>query len=254
MLRSTFIHIDGIAHATEQRLWRAGFEDWHALLAYEGELDGVASHGYFREQVAESIERLESGHHQFFARPLGLREAWRAFHDFRDSCVYLDIETDGGQSGDSITTIGMYDGVQYTCLVKGSDLENFRDAISKYSMIVTFFGSGFDLPMLNKRFRGLDLDQIHIDLCPTLRQVGLRGGLKKIEKQLGIGRSDETDGLNGLDAVRLWRRYDRFGDDAALETLIAYNREDVVNLEHLAEYAYSHLWRATRATAELATT
>ena len=28
---------------------------------------------------------------------------------------------------------------------------------------------------------------------------------------------------------------------AALETLIAYNREDVVNLEHLALYAYDKL-------------
>lgn len=182
---------------------------------------------------------------------LGLKEAWRAFPDFRDSCVYLDIETDGGQSGDSVTMVGLYDGKDFKCLVKGDNLENFRDVISKYSMVVTFFGSGFDLPILQKRFLGLRFDQIHIDLCPTLRRVGMKGGLKKIENQLGIYRSAETVGLNGYDAVLLWRRYERNRDDSALERLIAYNREDVVNLEKIAEIAFDRMQDATFRQAGL---
>jgi uncharacterized protein len=39
-------------------------------------------------------------------------------------------------------------------------------------------------------------------------------------------------------AVRLWREYKR-GRKSALDTLLAYNIEDVVNLEHLMYSAYN---------------
>ena len=173
-----------------------------------------------------------------------MAEAWRAWPEFREKTVYLDIETDGGRSGSAITTIGLYDKEGFTGLVRDVDLGNFPDIISRYSMIVTFFGAGFDLPMLQKRFPHVRFDQIHLDLCPTLRKLGLRGGLKSIEKQLGLARGDDTDGLTGLDAIRLWRQHQR-GHRTALETLLAYNREDVVNLETLAEYAYDRLKAAS---------
>jgi len=140
-----------------------------------------------------------------------------------------------------VTVIGLYDGKEFQCLVKGDNLENFRDIISNYSMVVTFFGSGFDIPVLQKRFPGIQLDQIHLDLCPALKRVGVRGGLKKIEKHLGINRSPETEGLNGYDAILLWRQFERNRNESALERLMAYNREDVVNLERLAEFAYDRL-------------
>ena len=50
-----------------------------------------------------------------------------------------------------------------------------------------------------------------------------------------------TAGLNGYDAVILWRRYERYHDEAALEKFIAYNRDDVVNLERHAQHAYDSL-------------
>ncbi len=64
--------------------------------------------------------------------------------------------------------------------------------------------------------------------------------MKKIEAEVGIERSPETAGLNGFDAVRLWRAY-QYGNESALDTFLTYNREDVVNLEPLAELAYNKL-------------
>ena len=141
----------------------------------------------------------------------------------------------------AITTVGLYDGVEYVCLIKGKDLQKLPAVLGDYGMIVTFFGAGFDIPMVQKKFRNLEIDHLHIDLCPTLRKLGIRGGLKSIEKSLGLQRGEDTDGLNGMDAIRLWSRYTMLRDEQALETLIAYNREDVVNLEHLAIYAYDKL-------------
>ena len=201
---------------------------------------GSASRELVRREVENSISALSVGEHQYFARKLRMKDAWRAYEDFKHSCVYLDIETDGGPIEDGITAIGLYDGVSYECLLKGDSLESFRDRISNYSMIVTFFGRGFDLPVLQRRFPDVDIDQIHIDLCPTLRQLGFRGGLKKIEGEFGLTRSDRTVGLNGYDAIRLWRSYLR-GSDEALEVFVQYNREDTVNLKPLAETAFNRL-------------
>ncbi len=247
MLRSTFLHVPHVGPETERRLWASGVSDWDAALALssgEGGSPlslGAADRATFRRVVEESRAALEAREHRYFARKLGLREAWRAFQEFRDDAVYLDIETDGGQSGESVTTIGMHDRNGTRVLVRGRDLDLFPDLVSRYAMIVTFYGSGFDLPMLAKRFRGIEFDQIHLDLCPTLKRVGIRGGLKRIEKHVGLARPGDVEGLTGWDAVKLWRRYELYRDERALRTLVAYNTEDVVNLEPLAEIAYAEL-------------
>lgn len=211
---------------------------------------GSAGLDFVRGHIEGSVKALDQRHHQYFADGLSSREAWRAWPEFSDSICYLDIETDGGQSGDSITTVGLYDGENFTCLIKGQDLGSFPDVISRYGMIVTFFGQGFDIPMLKKAFPQVPFDHIHLDLCFALKRVGVRGGLKKIEKQFGINRGDDTDGLSGLDAIRLWREYQR-GRDESLETLIEYNKEDVVNLQTLAAITYGKLRAETLAMAGL---
>lgn len=235
----------------ERSLWEQGCDNWDCLLASPERYSfGTAS----RTDVVVEIERsqrcLEEGVHQHFRQALGMAEAWRAFPEFRHRCVYLDIETDGTSSPDAITTIGMWDGNEFRCLIKGRDLEEFRDRISHASMVVTFFGAGFDLPLLEQRFPGLRFDQIHLDLCPAMRKIGYRGGLKKIERVLGIPREPEIEHLTGFDAVKLWRAFQWRGSERALETLIAYNKADVVNLERLAEFAYARLRRDTFGTVQ----
>lgn len=238
----------------ERQLWMQGCRSWHDFLANPREFScGSADRDSVLRELSLCVEALAARDHAFFRSRLGLAEAWRAFPAFRDTCVYFDIETDGGRGGNAITTVGMFDGVEYRCLIKGKDLQKLPSVLEGYGMIVTFFGSGFDIPMVQKKFKTMPVDQIHLDLCPTLRRLGLRGGLKAIEKSLGISRGEDTDGLGGMDAIRLWNRYKLLGDEEALETLIAYNREDVVNLEHLAVYAYDRL-RAQHCGAGSAST
>jgi uncharacterized protein len=244
LLTRTFLHIPGVGPKTERQLWESGRVDWDGFLSGEPIDLGQVPYEQARLEIETSKANLVSGVHQYFARSLGMAEAWRAFPEFRDRLVYLDIETDGGDRGDSVTMVGLYDGKDFRALVQDDDLGEFPDLISHYGMIVTFFGGGFDLPMLQKAFPNLRFDQIHLDLCPTLRKIGLFGGLKKIEKAVGIDRPEETVGLNGMDAIKLWRAH-RLGSDSALERLIAYNRDDVVNLEKLAEIAYKRLYTLT---------
>ncbi|OGS51106.1 MAG: hypothetical protein A3K65_06670 [Euryarchaeota archaeon RBG_16_68_12] len=107
-------------------------------------------------------------------------------------------------------------------------------------MLVSFNGSRFDLPFVQARWPQLRFEQLHADLLYPLHKLGLHGGLKAIETQCGIERSEETRGLTGHDAVKLWKRWER-GDDEALEVLLKYNEEDIVHLKPLADLAYRTL-------------
>ncbi len=237
---------------SEKSLWEQGCLTWDDFLAEPGRFSpGSIGVEGFKKGIEQSKEALETGGYQLFAKGLSERDHWRCWDAYRDQTLYLDIETDGGSSGNAITVIGMADSNGFFCLTKDEGLGAFPDILSRYAMVVTFWGSGFDLPMLNKAFPGLHRDQLHLDLCYAFRGLGMRGGLKSIEKQLGLARSEETDGLTGRDAITLWNKFERQGSTKAKEILIAYNKEDVVNMEVLAQIAFDRLTRHTLAEAGL---
>ncbi len=242
MLEKTFIHIDGIGYQTERRLWERGAESWSHLLAAPAQYRlPKARLPKVLDVLGRSGPALERGDYRFFAERLPQREHWRALPHFAGRTVYLDIETDGGTDFDSVTVIGLYDGSVLRQFVRGENLLEFEAAMEDVALIVTFFGGGFDIPVLRNAFPRVRFDQLHLDLCPTLRRLGLRGGLKSIEREVGLSRSEETRGLNGWDAVRLWKEW-RWGREASLRTLLTYNAEDVVNMAPLAELAYRELF------------
>ena len=249
MLDCTFLHISGIGPKTEQRIWQRGVHTWEHFLR---EPTAAQLSPRMTERVAgasaESLARLHSEDHRFFAANIPQREHWRAYPQFSHRVAYLDIETTGMGESDLVTIIGIYDGDQVRTYTRGDDLQEFCSDIEQYSLLVTFFGSAFDLPFLRRCFLGLEFHQLHLDLCFALRRLGLSGGLKKIERQLNIPRSPETAGMDGWDAVRLWHEWER-GSQEALNLLKAYNREDIVNLERLARYAYEHLRAKSGAPA-----
>ena len=51
---------------------------------------------------------------------------------------------------------------------------------------------------------------------------------------MGIERASK--GIDGMEAMRLWERYIYNNNRDALQALLQYNREDVVNLVHLENY------------------
>jgi uncharacterized protein YprB with RNaseH-like and TPR domain len=118
-------------------------------------------------------------------------------------------------------------------------------------LLITFFGTGFDVPYLRAKFPGLQFPLAHFDLCFAARRLGWRGGLKRVEQEAGVERELALRGLDGWDAVRLWTQWRR-GDDAALELLIAYNAADTENLVPLAVLLYENMAaRFGPATARL---
>lgn len=161
--------------------------------------------------------------------------------------AFLDIETTGLSSYCTITVIGIY--------VVNSQQENFfqlvgddvlpgklMDCLDGVDTMYTYNGTGFDLRLI-KQLMGVDLARHipHRDLMFDCWRQELKGGLKAVERQLGIAR--EVKGVDGYQAVLLWNRYQRYGDKNALATLLAYNKEDVLNLKIVKEKLMEGLCR-----------
>lgn len=150
--------------------------------------------------------------------------------------VYLDIETTGlSPIMDRVTVVGIgFEHRRSIVQLVGDEItpSNLMKALGRSRRLFTFNGTRFDLPFLKVHLE-LDLEQhfLHHDLLWDCRACGLTGGLKSIERQLGIHRHHPE--VDGLQAVRLWREYERKGDRRSLELLLAYNQEDVRNLKTL---------------------
>lgn len=249
MLEHTFCHIPGIGMKTEQKLWAAGVTTW----------DDWSAHLPVRLPAATLVDAqsiLDASHSAladdpvFFTARLSSTEPWRIFPHYRDRTAYLDIETTGLDDFAEVTTIALYDGKKIFTYVNGRNLDDFVRDIFDYRVIVSYNGKSFDVPFLEKFFN-IRLDHAQIDLRYVLARLGFKGGLKGCERSLGLHRGN-LDGVDGYFAVLLWRLFKETGDERVLETLLAYNIEDTVNLERLAVEAYNRNLRGTPFAHQLA--
>ena len=154
--------------------------------------------------------------------------------------AYLDIETTGlSPRNCEITVVGIY----LTNATKDKFVQLVGDAITDASVlqaldgvdvIYTYNGSRFDLPFINARHKVNLASQFeHCDLMYHCWRHRLYGGLKDVERQLGIYR--RLKDVNGYEAVRLWWKYVNDYDMDALAALLEYNKEDVINLKVLRD-------------------
>lgn len=235
MLEQTFCHIHGIGYTKERTLWSQGIFSWQDLLARPEEVSRVS-----RIEITSTLEqslRAINDDPAFFSSRLKQADSWRLFPHYRDNAGYLDIETTGLGHDCEITTIALYDGECVRTYINGINLEDFVEDIHTIGLFITFNGIAFDIPVIESYFK-IRLEQPHIDLRYVLAGLGIKGGLKRCERTLGLNRGT-LDGIDGSFAVLLWREYERTGNQQALETLLAYNIEDTVNLERLMLEAYN---------------
>jgi uncharacterized protein YprB with RNaseH-like and TPR domain len=244
MLTSTFVLLKGIGPGTERRLWQDGIANWasflkHPIVPYISS----SRKSWYDEVLATAQSQLTAGRADFFGTCLKSRDHWRLFNTFRHRALYLDIETTGMSSREGqITVVGLYRNGRMSSLVQGENLteDRLQTELEQTDLLITFFGSGFDIPFLQAAFPRLNFKKPHFDLCFAARRLGLQGGLKFIERELEIERDHALEGLDGWDAVRLWQQWRR-GDEPALDLLLRYNAADTKNLEPLAELLYKQM-------------
>jgi uncharacterized protein YprB with RNaseH-like and TPR domain/predicted nuclease with RNAse H fold len=247
VLQQTFCHIPGIGRETEKGMWLHGIQSWDDADRFEKRFGvlGARLQQRLDDYIPRSRQAIKDKNPEFFRRLSDMGEAWRIFPEFSDQCVYLDIETTGLSTVfDSVTVVGLYDGRRYEVFVQGDNMGQLEAALQRYSVVVTFNGSGFDLRFLRSAFPGIVLPPVHIDLRWVSRKLGCHGGLKEIERQFGIARHDSIAEVDGFEATVLWAKHLR-GDKAALRQLIEYNTADVVHLKALMEICYDRLSQQT---------
>ncbi len=154
--------------------------------------------------------------------------------------AYLDIETTGlSPFSDRVTVVGVYLGHSGRVFqwVGGNIASHRLLRVLEQAGITTIYtynGRRFDLPFLRSQI-GLDLESKfqHRDLMFDCWRKNLYGGLKTVERTLGVSR--RLVGVDGLEAIRLWNKFDRHQDRVALRRLLDYNKEDVMNLKAVKE-------------------
>lgn len=238
-IENSFIPVHGVGEKTERRLWANGITHWDE---FDGSVVGSTLADRIETYIDDGWKRLETGDVTYFADALPASSRWRLYENVRDEACFLDIETTGlDASYADVTTVSLHRGGETKTFVKDRDLSSGRlqRELEASSLLVTFNGQRFDVPFLESCY-DVDVSLPHVDLMYPCRKLGLDGGLKRIERDVGIER--EMPDISGRDAVRLWREHER-GDDDALETLVEYNRADTANLEPLMELVADRLHR-----------
>ncbi|MFP4524546.1 MAG: ribonuclease H-like domain-containing protein [Candidatus Woesearchaeota archaeon] len=237
MLRHTFIHLPGISAKTEEALKGQGVNDWDDLLKQD-RIKGLSPQRlqFCKQLIRASNDALRADDAVFFSNSLPKAEHWRAYHDFKDQALYLDLEIDKKHE---VTVITLAKPTETRILIKGVNLEKeeLQRALKDAKLLVTYNGASFDLPALEREY-GITWKGLHVDLKTLARRQGYEGGLKETEKRLGITRDYEEKldiTLKGGDPALLYRMWRGSGDDYYLDLLLEYNEADAYNLYLLAQ-------------------
>ena len=236
MIKNTFVFLERISQKKEQQLWQRGIADWNTFLRTE-KIPGISPRikRYYDQELKAAQEALQENNSFFFIGKLPGKEMWRLYDFFREECCFLDIETD---SQGKIIVAGISNYYETRHFVRGINLEKeiLEKVLAQFKLLITFNGSSFDLPKLKKQLQ-VDIRLPHLDLKPLCVNLGLKGGLKEVEKRLHLQRPDHLQG----NPVELWKAFHASGDREYLELLLAYNQEDCENLRGVMNVVWQKL-------------
>ena len=235
MIKNSFIFLEKVGKRKEKNIWKQ-VKCWNEFLE-TGCVKGIAKgkKSYYDRKIEEAKEALLSENSAYFVEKLPKVEMWRLYNYFKDESGYLDIEVD---SSGKVILVGISDYYNSNFFVKGVNLDrkSIEKELLKFKVLITFNGSSFDLPKLRKEL-GVLVKVPHIDLKPLCVNLGLKGGLKEVEKELNLRRPQHLKG----NPVSLWKAFHASGDKEYLDLLIEYNKEDIENLKGVMERVYRQL-------------
>ncbi len=233
MLERTFLHISGVGEKKERHIWKRGVRDWRGFMDRGRELLPKGLFELGRPVIERSLAALESPHGLAeLAAMIPRAEHWRFWPRYKKIC-YLDIECGGDETEwGGLSVVGVYDGAKVRQFISGRDLDELNHALMDFDIVCTFAGNSFDLPLLKQVMPQMHIPPVQIDLRWLMKRIGYSGGLKRIERELKIGRPAGVQDMDGYGAVALWRAH-QAGEPGALDKLLTYNACDVMNLEPL---------------------
>jgi uncharacterized protein YprB with RNaseH-like and TPR domain len=236
LIQECFRHVRGVGPKTALLLNERGFISWDDCAGREHELplNGERRTRFIME-MQQSARALEENDIGYFISSFPTSEHWRILARYFRSATFIDVETTGlswHTSHASVITALHRGGMH--AFKYGENLEAFLDLAEEAELLVTFNGNCFDIPFLERTFNIPSICCPHIDLRWVAWHRGHSGGLKCIERGMGLGRPSYLEGIDGLEAVDLFNRW-MTGDAHAMETLVRYCAADTISTYLLAE-------------------
>ncbi|MDX1957038.1 MAG: ribonuclease H-like domain-containing protein [Leptospiraceae bacterium] len=232
MIETSFLHLKGIGQKKLNLLREKGIQTWEdallkpELLPFKSEKKNLIIN-----EIMESKSALDNEDIHFLSKKLHKTERWKVLDKFFNRISYFDIETDGYTN--RITLICcLHKGRVYKFL-REDNLDMFLEILDDMELAVSFNGASFDVPVILYNFHIPEFPVPHIDLRWVLYFLGIKGGLKSIEKRLEIQRPNDLEGVDGFFAIELWNRWKQFGDREALLMLERYCASDVISLFYI---------------------
>ncbi len=159
--------------------------------------------------------------------------------------MYLDIETSAKTASDGmVIAIGVMTGEEPEVRFADSFEEErkaliwFREKLEGCDMVVTWFGTGFDIPFLLSRsiIHGVDLAKLTelpmLDLYEWSRAKLLLTSysLESVARFLGVRGGSGFKEFHGADILSLFKLVER-GDNESRRLIVEHCKEDVVVLK-----------------------
>lgn len=236
MINQTFLHCFGIGPKTEEKLKCLNFNTWEDCLKKPENLPfSDLKKDRFLNCIKQAATALKDGNLNHITSQLPQKEHWRVLESFYGDATYFDIETTGLSSYDNhITVISAYRNGKLKTFVYGENLDDFLELVDDSTLLVTFNGNCFDIPFVEKSFNIPNINCPYIDLRWICYHQGYSGGLKSIEKQLGLQRPKGITEIDGFEAVRLYHQWQK-GDLHSRKKLIQYCQVDSLTVFLISE-------------------
>ncbi|MGA1193283.1 MAG: ribonuclease H-like domain-containing protein [Kiritimatiellia bacterium] len=235
-IRRAMRHLPGVGPSRMDDFLRRGLHDWGDLLREYRGLGLPGKHARLVETLEAGEAALTRGDIRHFTETLHRADHWRILADFFDRATFLDIETSGDELRPEITTIIAKHAGRLHIFTAERNLDDFLHLLDDITFWVTFNGASFDVPQLENHFHIPMRDIAHVDLRWVCYHAQLRGGLKEIERAIGLTRPPDLIGMDGAEADWLWRRWKHTGNEKLVQRLVRYCAADVVGLELLSRW------------------
>lgn len=236
VLQQYLRHLPHIGAQREQRLRQEGCSCWNSILNAAHPLAGFDRSAWNEicKVCEQSLRAMAADDVAFFVAHIPPSEQWRVLAHWFKQASCFDIETDGLEVDSTVTLISCFHLGSPHCFLAGENMDDFLDLMEQIKLLVSFNGASFDVPRVLNRFHIQRLPCAHVDLRWLCHHAGWRGGLKAIERALGLLRPPDLVGLGGAEAVGLWQAWTEQGDAQARRTLERYCVADTVMLSLLA--------------------
>ena len=236
MIREAFRHLPGIGPERLAILRAAGIRTWDDIGDHPPPGLKMGADGWreLRKAVALCHRAWEQTDLQYLVNAFAIADHWRILASWFPQASFFDIETTGLSADSQVSLIGCYHRQRLHVFIRGKNMADFLDLLDDVTLLVSFNGSSFDVPRVLEAFHIPALPCPHVDLRWLCYHARLTGGLKRVERSLGIARPADLAGVEGAEAVRLWNLWQKAGIQTAGRKLVRYCCADVLSLQTVA--------------------